>query len=58
LVKDVDGNDIHYVAYAKQFRCKIWSGDKKLIKGLLAKGYINIFTTDDLFEYRSTRGKP
>jgi len=29
LVKDVDMDDIQYVAYAKQFRCKIWSGDKK-----------------------------
>jgi len=50
LVKDVDIDDIQYVAYAKQFRCKIWSGDKKLIKGLKAKGFVNIFTTDELFE--------
>ena len=34
LVADIDPNDIHYVAYAKHFRCKIWSGDKELIKGL------------------------
>lgn len=40
LVKGIDVDDVQYVAYAKQFRCKIWSGDKKLIKGLKAKGLI------------------
>ena len=57
LVKDIDENDIQYVAYAKQFRCKIWSGDKKLIKGLRTKGFVNIFTTDDLFDLRNKRSK-
>lgn len=55
LVKDIDLDDIHYVAYAKQFKCKIWSGYKKLIKGLKAKGFVNIFTTDDVFEIRSKK---
>ena len=41
LVADVDPKDTHYIAYSKQFRCKIWSGDKKLIKGLAAKGFTN-----------------
>ena len=55
LVKDVDLDDIHYVAYAKQFKCKIWSGDKKLINGLRAKGFVNIFTTDDIFAIKSKK---
>jgi predicted nucleic acid-binding protein len=38
LVAGIDENDMPYIAYAKQFRCKIWSGDKKLSKGLLKKG--------------------
>jgi predicted nucleic acid-binding protein len=57
LVKNVDADDVPYVAYAKQFRCKIWSGDKKLIKGLKANGFVNIFTTDELFELRNARLK-
>lgn len=57
LVKDIDEHDVHYVAYAKQFRCKIWSGDKKVIKGLKAKGFVNIFTTDELFEIKNNRTK-
>jgi predicted nucleic acid-binding protein len=57
LVEDIDINDVQYVAYAKQFKCKIWSGDKKLIKGLKAKGFTNILTTDELAEIRIKRLK-
>jgi len=57
LVQDIDIKDIQYVAYAKQFRCKIWSGDKKLFKGLNAKGFVNLLTTDDLFAIRNKRLK-
>jgi predicted nucleic acid-binding protein len=53
LVYDIDKKDIQYVAYSKQFRCKLWSGDKKLFKGLKAKGFMNIITTDELFELRN-----
>lgn len=49
LVSDVDANDTPYIAYAKHFRCKLWTGDKKLIRGLVKKGYRNIITTDELF---------
>lgn len=49
LVEDVDPKDIPYVAFAKQFRCKIWSGDKALMKGLANKGSRIFITTDELF---------
>lgn len=57
LVSDVDPKDSHYIAYSKQFRCKIWSGDKALIKGLAQKGFFNFYSTDDLFELREQRRK-
>jgi predicted nucleic acid-binding protein len=57
FVHDIDIKDIQYVAYAKQFRCKIWSGDKKLFKGLKVKGFTNMVTTEDLFELRNKRLK-
>lgn len=57
LVHDIDIKDLQYVAYAKQFRCKIWSGDKKLFKGLSEKGFGNLVTTDDLFAIRTKRIK-
>lgn len=37
LVADIDPKDTHYVAYSKHFRCKIWSGNKELMKGLVKK---------------------
>lgn len=52
LVADVDPNDIHYVAFSKQFRSKIWSGDKQLIKGLSKKGFVNFVSTEELFSLR------
>jgi len=43
---------------SKQFRCKLWSGDKKLTNGLAKKGYTNIINTDDLYKLRQKRIKP
>jgi predicted nucleic acid-binding protein len=57
LVSDVDPKDSHYIAYSKQFRCKIWSGDKALMKGLAKKGFFNFVTTDELFQLREQRRK-
>jgi predicted nucleic acid-binding protein len=55
LVSDVDVKDIQYVAYAKQFKCKIWSGDKQLINGLKKKGFSGILTTDELFALKNNK---
>ena len=52
LVADVDPKDTHYIAYSKQFRCKVWSGDKKLIKGLAVKDFANFITTNELYNLR------
>ncbi len=52
LVVDVDPKDTHYVAYSKHFRCKIWSGDKELIKGLAKKKFVNFISNDELFKLR------
>lgn len=37
---------------AINLKCKIWSGDKELIKGLTKKGFTNFVTTNELFELR------
>lgn len=50
LADGVDPNDTVYIAFSKHFRCKIWSGDKKLIRGLEKKGFINFLTTDQLYQ--------
>ena len=55
LVADIDAKDIVYVAFAKQFCCKLWTGDKKLINGLVKKGYDNIVNTNDLYLLRQSK---
>ena len=55
LVADIDPKDTHYVAYSKDFRCKIWSGDKELMNGLSKKGFTNFITTDELFKWRRNK---
>ena len=55
LVKDIDMKDIQYVAFAKQFKCKIWSGDKRLTNGLSSKGFDKIVTTNDLVSIRDKK---
>ena len=55
LVADIDPKDVHYIAYSKHFRCKIWSGDKALIKGLEKKGFTNFITTEDLYQLREQK---
>ena len=52
LVADIDPNDIHYIAYSKHFKCKIWSGDKVLIRGLAKKNFTRFITTKELFKLR------
>ena len=53
LVSDIDPDDIHYITYSKHFKCKIWSGDKKLIAGLEQKGFRDFITTEDLYKMYS-----
>jgi len=52
LVNDIDSKDIVYIAYTQQFNSNLWTGDKRLTKGLLLKGYKNILTTDNLLIIR------
>jgi predicted nucleic acid-binding protein len=57
IVLDIDPKDTPYIAFSLFFRCKIWSGDKALRNGLIAKGYKNVITTEELFENRETKSK-
>ncbi len=55
LVKDIDQKDVLYIAFVKYFRCKLWSGDKALKKGLIKKGFTNILSTDELYKIREIK---
>jgi predicted nucleic acid-binding protein len=48
IVKDVDFNDLLFVGLTLELRGKLWTGDKKLIRGLTANGFNQFFTTSQL----------
>ena len=51
LVKEIDPNDSLFIALTKFKDAKIWSGDKKLINGLLSKNYNYYITTNQLLNF-------
>jgi predicted nucleic acid-binding protein len=57
LAKNIDDKDIPYVAFSLFYKCKIWSGDKVLRKGLEHKGFKKIISTEELFEVRESKSK-
>jgi predicted nucleic acid-binding protein len=53
LVRDVDMNDIAFLALTEFLGVKLWTGDKELMKGLAKRGYTNFITTEEIFNLRS-----
>lgn len=52
FVRDIDMDDISFVALSLFLDIKIWTGDKKLITGLAKKGFQNIITTSEMRQLR------
>lgn len=52
LASDVDENDTPFLAIAIGIDAIIWTGDKKLITGLRAKDFHDIYSTAELYEKR------
>jgi putative PIN family toxin of toxin-antitoxin system len=50
LTKDIDFDDMAFVAVADYLNANLWTGDKNLINGLRAKNYDKIKTTKDMIE--------
>lgn len=48
IVDDIDVNDAFFIALHLHTKHKIWTSDKKLIKGVEAKGYKIFVTTQEL----------
>lgn len=47
---DIDPNDTVFIAFSLYLNCKIWTGDKKLVKGLAKKRFKKVITTEEIFK--------
>lgn len=50
LTKDVDFDDVLFVALSLHLNCKLWTGDKVLMKALINKGFKRFITTQELIQ--------
>jgi predicted nucleic acid-binding protein len=48
LVKDIDENDLQFVALALHLGCPLWTGDLRLVRGLRRKGFKGVITNEEL----------
>ena len=48
LIKDIDIDDAPFLALAISLKAQLWTGDKKLVKGLQNKGFNSIISTEEI----------
>jgi predicted nucleic acid-binding protein len=48
LVRDIDVDDVAFVALALYLQAYLWTGDKRLYAGLKAKGFDTVLSTQEL----------
>lgn len=49
LVRDTDMDDIAFVVLSEYLDAQLWTGDKKLLKGLSNMGFTKGVTTDEIY---------
>ena len=54
MVRDIDMDDLPFVALTSYLEGLLWTGDIKLLTGLRAKGFQRCITTEDLFALLSS----
>lgn len=50
LCETTDIDDTAFIAVAEFTKGKLWTGDKRLLNGLLEKGYEHLIRTDEMFQ--------
>jgi predicted nucleic acid-binding protein len=48
----VDQFDIPYLALSLEFDCMLWTGDRRVFKGLRKRGFMNVVDTHELLRLR------
>lgn len=52
IVKNIDEDDIDFIAINEFLNANLWTGDKRLYNGLKKKGYKHVLNTNELYELR------
>ena len=52
LLREIDSDDVAFLAASKYMDKDLWTGDKRLSKGLIKKGYPKVLTTSQVLEIR------
>lgn len=52
LLREIDSDDIAFVAVSEYMDEQLWTGDKELIKGLISKGFTRLISTEELYALR------
>ncbi len=50
LCREIDIDDTVFVAFSYFTKSTLWTGDKRLIKGLADKGFDNVISTSELYQ--------
>lgn len=56
--KNIDVDDTFFVAFSEYLDSRLWTGDKKLIKGLEKKGFNRAITTEELYKNFAEKSIP
>ncbi len=55
ILKNIDIDDVDFVALTKFLKANLWTGDKVLFNGLKKQGFKRLLNTTELLAFRKTK---